>query len=488
MSNVYETIYQKLAAIFIVGGFLFFAFTVLAPRAQAATSTLRGVGWWGDGLQEVYFNCLDDVIGDRLDVNQNLSGSGKYPPPNDLFHFYSAPCTDIVHGVYIDSNGNFSGQAWNATKGLISFDGSQSPPGGYGATESVGTCPNTCNASNNCWSCYNEATQNVYGWARVDSDGTWIRLDSTLIPPVKLQNCNATSIWPGYTIPSGDFAGNATSILGNLSFNCQSEAIGTNPGTDTCSMRNYKVYISNLSIGSLSAPNWPYEEACRSTARGATLKWCKRSGTQRAYEVVVNNVNVLSTSSAVCWSGKKISDFAAQYNLPSPADVTCGSLAYNTNYYWWIRLYDETDTPTGWYQYYGNKPTDTDGDPDNNAYTFTTYKHEFPTPYFIWSPYEILVGTTTYFTATSSQYYTTAAPNTPNYCIGNNCRYLWSVPNDPGAIISSTTNPVTEIIFNLAASTTVNLVVTDTDNYYCSLASTSRINYGLPIWREIKAK
>ncbi len=486
MSFIRETIYQKLAAIFIVGSFLIISFIFLAPQAKAATSTVRGIGWWGDGLQEVYFNCLDDKIGDRLDDLNNLNGSGHYPPPNDLFHFYSAPCTDIVHGVYINSNGNFSGKAWNATKGFISFNGPDTPPDGYGSTESSGHCPSKCNASNNCWACYNESNQNVYGWAKVDSDGTWIKLDSTLTPPVRIQNCTGASIWPGNDVQSGDFAGNGTSNLGNLSFNCKSEAIGTNPGIDTCAMRNYKVYIGNLSIGSLSAPNWTYEQACNSTARGATLKWCKRSGTQTAYEIVVDDTSILSTSTAVCWSGKKYSDFASQYNLPN-SDPTCGSLAYNTNYWWWIRLYDETDTPTGWYQYFGNSPSDTDGDPDNYAYTFTTYKHEFPTPYFVWSPYQILVGTSTYFSATSSRYYTTATPNTSYTCVGNNCRYFWST-NDPGAIISSTTNPLTEIIFNLATSSTITLKVTDTDNYYCSLASTSRINYGLPIWREIKAK
>ncbi|MEI6529749.1 MAG: hypothetical protein WCN88_05155 [Candidatus Falkowbacteria bacterium] len=479
MNATCETIYQKLTAIFIVGSFLIMAFISLVPRAQAATSTVRGIGWWGDGLQEVYFNCLDDKIGDRLDVFQNLSGSGKYSSPNELFHFYSTPCSDLVHGVYIDSDNNFSGQAWNPTKGLISFSGTTTPPDGYGDTSP--NCAHTCNNSNNCWACYNEDSQSVYGWARVDSDGTWIKLNSALTPPVKLQNCGATSVWPGYGVQSGDFVGYASSTLGALSFNCKSES-----GGNMCGLRDYKVYISNLTIGSLSAPNWTYEQACLSTARGATLKWCKRSGTQTAYEIVVNSTNTFSTSTAICWSGKKISDFAAQYNLPN-SDPTCGSLAYNSNYYWWIRLYDETDTPTGWYQYYGNKSSDSDRNIDNNAYTFTTYKHEFPSPYFTWSPYEILVGTTTNFTAVLSRYYTTAAPNTPNFCVGSNCSYLWSA-NDSGAIISTTTGQLTGIIFNLATSTLVTLKVTDTDNYYCSMASSTTINYGLPIWREIKAK
>ncbi len=478
MTAIRETIYQKLAAIFIGGGFIFFGFIFLVPCTFAATSTVRGIGWWDN--EKVYFNCLDDQIGDQLDVPENLSGSGKYPSPNNLFHFYSAPCTNLVHGVYIDDQGNFSGQAWSVAKGLISFSGTATPPGGYSATSQTGTCLNKCNASNNCWACYNENTQNVYGWARVDGDGTWIRLDSTATPPVKIQNCAGASVWPGDNIQSGDFVGNGTSSFGNFSFNCKSEASGSNPGRNTCNTRDYKVYLGNLSIGSLSAPNWTYDQACNGPARGATLKWCKRSGTQTAYEIVVNNRNDLSTSTAICWSGKKYSAFASQYNLPN-SDSTCGSLAYNTNYWWWIRLYDETDTPTGWYQYFGNKSTDTDGDSDDNAYTFTTYKHEFPTPYFVWSPYEILVGTSTYFSATSSLYYQAATPGTPQTCSGNNCRYLWST-NDPGAIISTTTNPITDIIFNLAASSTITLKVTDNDNYYCSSTSIRRINYALPLW------
>jgi len=479
MSKGRSTINFSKNAIFIVGSFLFLFMVLSARPAQAATSTLRGIGWWGDSLQEVYFNCLDDKIGDRLDVPQNLSGSGLYLPPNDKFHFYSLPCQDLVHGVYIDGFNNFGGQAWNPTKGLISFSGTDEPPDSWGTTSAH--CVNKCNASNHCWACYNETDQRVYGFARVDSDGTWIRLDSALVPPVKLQNCGATSVWTDPSIQPGDFVGNASGDDGNLSFNCKGEG-----GWDTCATRNYKVYISNLSIGSLSAPNWTYDQACNSTALGATLKWCRRSGTQTAYEIVVDDSPTLSTSTATCWSGKKYSDFASQYNLPN-SDPTCGSLAYNTNYYWWIRLYDETDTPTGWYQYYGNKSTDTDGNPDINPLTFTTYKHEFPTPYMVWSPYNIIIGSTTAFSATSSLFYT-GGFSTATPCYGTNCSYLWSTSNAIGDVISASTSALTDITFNLSTSTTVTLKLTDVDNYTCSMSTSTRINYDLPIWREIKAK
>ncbi len=477
MTNIRTINYKNTAAIFLALGFLFFLFVFAPTRANAATSTVRGIGWWGENYQEVYFNCLDDIIGDRLDTSENLNN----PPDPRGFHFYSTPCHDLVHGVYIDSNDNFSGQAWNQTKGLISFAGTTTPPDGYGSTSS--NCAYTCNASNNCWACYNEATQNVYGWARVDSDGTWIRLDSGLTPAVRLQNCDLTdSVWPGYNIQSGDFVGYGSSALGNLSFNCESEA-----GGSACATRNYKVYISNLTVGSLSAPNWTYAEACNSTALGATLRWCKKSGTQTAYEVTVTTSSTFSTSTAICWSGKKTSDFASQYILPSASDINCHSLDYNSNYYWWVRLYDENDAPTDWYQYNTNSGLDTDGNPDSNALTFTTYKHEFPSPYFTWSPYEVLVGTSTLFSATSSQFYTSGAPGTPQYCSGPNCQYLWTT-NDPGALITPNNTVTTTIVFDLATGTTVTLKVTDLDNYYCSSSTLLRINYDLPLWREIKAR
>ncbi len=470
---------KKLAALFSAGSFLFFIFVFVAPSAQAATSTVRGVGWWGDTLGNVYFNCLDDVIGDRFDDPQNLSGSGRYSPPNDKFHFFSAPCSNLVHGVYINDNDNFFGQAWNPDKGLISFSGTTTPPDGYGDTSSH--CAHTCNSSNSCWACYSKTDQKIYGWARVDSDGTWLKLSSSLTPPVSLQDCGQSSVWPGYNIQAGDFAGYASSAIGNLSFNCESES-----GGSACATRNYKVYISNLTIGSLSAPNWTYAQACSSTALGANLRWCKRSGTQTAYEIAVSTNNSLSTSTAICWSGKKNSSFSSQYILPN-SDPACGSLNYNSNYYWWVRLYDENDIPTDWFQYNSNSASDTDGNRDNNASTFSTYLHEFPTPFFTWSPYEVLVGTSTFFSGLTSRYYTSGAPNSPQNCSNATCRYLWTT-SDFNVTISPDNIVTTTIIFDLATGTTVTLKATDNDNYYCSSSTVFRINYDLPIWREIKAK
>jgi len=454
---------------------------IFSHLASAATSTVRGAAWWGDTYEYLYMDCEDDVIGDRLDVAENLNA----PPPPLGFHFTTIPCSSLVHHVYLDDNGNFSGSAWNYSRGLVTFDATTTPPDGYGFNSQ---CPSTCNLSTNCWACYNETDQKVYGWARVVDDGAWIKLNTATTTPVQLQNWNlAASILPGHDILPGDFVGYATTSADTLSFNCESEG----GGAGNCSTRDYKVYINDLKVGHMSSPNWSYSEACSLGAKKAVLHWDIKSGTQTGYEVVVDTNNILSTSTAVCWSGVK-SGVASQYTVPN-SDPACTNLNYNTNYHWWVRLYDQDGNPTAWYKFGTDDGHDgatvdtaTDGNPDGNVQTFTTYKHEFPSPFFSWSPYTVLVGTSTAFTS-SSQYYSTGSPSTPQNCVGANCTYLWST-DDLEALIGTATSATTSIIFAHATGTQVALNVTDIDAYVCSTSTTLTLNYDLPIWREVKAE
>lgn len=487
----------KIVFITLLAVAVFFAFS---QASWAATSTVRGKAWWGDSLQYVYFNCLDDVMGDTLDVQYNFCGgdgtktAGECVPPDYAFHFFSAGCSSLVHGVYIDENGKLSGSAWNYAKGLISFAATTTPDAAVPDRSMLsGPCP-ACFSDSNCWACYNEQTQRAYGWGRSTVDGSWVRLDSAVTPPVQIKSWNiASSTSPYYALQAGDFVGTATSGLGNLSFNCQSE----NGGFSNCGTRDYKVYISNLQVGNMSAPNWTYSEACNSSvARKVVLKWQLKSGYQpdygmgqTAYRVIVNTVN--STSTPVFDSGKMIGS-ASQLICPGPSCAWTPN--YNTSYYWWLQLWDADDQPTEFYQYKYNTATDTDGNPDANNLTFTTYKHEFPSPFFIWEPYDVSqqVGTSTEFTSysatTTSKYYTTAQPSVAQSCATPNCQYLWTVDNNPGSTISATTSASTSIVFMYATRTVVTLRITDSDGYYCSRSEELYVNFGLPIWREVKAQ
>lgn len=480
------TFNRKKLIFLLAGAFLCLSFFVLVQNIFAATSTIKGKAYWGQ-YNYIYFNCADDVIGNRLDQATNLSGGGIYidPPAEEAFHFYSEPCTDLVHGVYISETGVVTGEAWNPNFGLISFDHDGiDPPGGFGSFNSV--CSDTCNPSTNCIACYVPSDQKIYGWGRIVTTtiplaDRWIRFDVYLPDNLsKIYTDDSNPIYPGAYLELGDFAGTASSTWGNISLNCQTENY---PGSDTCATRNYKVYIKNLILSRLSAPNWTYTNACSSGALRAVLRWDRLSGVQTGYEIVVNDVNVLNTSTAVYWSGK-VPGSANQHTI-----YDYDGLSYDTAYYWWLRGYDEDGLPTDWIQYDNNSLADSDQNRDGYTNTFETFKHEMPHPFFVWSPEDILTSTTTTFTS-ESFVYNNDNPSTakrcadyPGLCTG----FLWETTDDD-ALISATTSSSTDIIFYSATNTSVTLTVTDFEGYMCSTSTTFRINYDLPLWREVKAE
>jgi|GEM_PF-385769 len=465
---------------------------------SAATSTVRGRALWTDGHGYVYFSCLDDHIGDLLDVPGNLYSTSSSPYG---FHFYSAPCVNLYHQVSIDASNNFSGQAWSPDYGLISFAATATTPDeSFRATHCPSCAVGTCSA------CYETSTQRVYGYAKTQTNGMWISLNKSTSTELKLQNYDLDNqIVPGNSsILAGDFAYNAvnqfpgTSTNSFLSFNCKTE----NGGNSNCTSdnNNYKVYIGNLQVGKMSAPNWDYTNACDFGALKTVLKWDLKSGqyaigspltyhtNQTAFEIVLNNSNTMNTSTNICYSGV-VNSAAPQYIFDKN---NCPNLDYNKHYYWWLRLYNENNQPTEWYQFGASNNgvvsviTDND-DGDQDPLNFLTYKHEFPSPFFTWMPNPVLVGTSTYFT--SQSFYYTGGFSSLQSCTNANCSYLWSM--DPvlfGDTISSTTNVTTTINFGHPTNTDVWLQVRDSDSYVCSTSTPINASYTLPIWREVKAQ
>ncbi len=482
---------------FLVSGFLFI------NSSQASTSILRGSAWWANQSSYLYFNCQDDLIGGRLDIPYNLCGNvliNANPlvcnSTEPLFRFYSAPCSTLVHQVDVASNGNFSGKAWNYAQGLVDFFGTTPPNYNFNTNCSQ---PLTCTATNNCTACYNENTQQVYGWAQVEKTGEWLNLHPATSSPVQIKSWNlASSTNPYYTsLNPGDFLGYATTTSSNLSFNC------LNTSSNGAACTSYKVYISNLQIGHLSAPNWSTSDACSASALEARLEWKLKSGGsffnsswpgidyQIAFRVIINTAN--STSSPVFDSGI-VPGSATQYIVNKSKFP---NFNYNTSYYWWIQLEDQKGDWTPWYQFGGT--TEHNGLSDTifpagmgttqsnpNAKTFQTYRHEFPTPVFTWSPTKILVSQPIDFTSIpNSKYYTDSSPALAQGCSGTNCYYLWTTDSTE-ALISSSTNATTSINFGSATGTKVTLKLTDTNSYSCSTSTTLQVKYGLPLWREVK--
>ncbi|MCF7860396.1 hypothetical protein K9M09_02140 [Patescibacteria group bacterium] len=406
----------------------------------------------------ISFNCLDDDSSARFPFTFPIS-------------FNIPPCDFSQHGVNLDLDNNFSGMAWSPSLGFIDFSATSTPPDNYAFNSN---CTATCNVSNSCTACYNENDQRVYGWGQVISDGRWIELNGGS-PPTTMTN---------YTNPQpGIFSGYASSTFGAISFNCSNDS--------SCYSFDYKVWFWKLELREMSAPNWSFSDACDTVARKAVFKWSRRGGIQSAYRIIINTTN--STSSPVFDSGK-ISGTAAQ--ITCPGALCAFTPAYNETYYWWLQLWNENDEATELFQFdTSGTGVLTDNLAANSAanlidpnLTFTTYKHEFPNPFFTWDPLDIIVGSSTDFIS-DSYYYSTAFPNSnAQLCVDGICDFAWSA-SDPGAIINSTTTATTSIIFINNLSQTVSLSITDPDLYTCSTSSpVLSINYNLPIWKEVKAQ
>lgn len=439
-----------LSACFLAGIFL--------PKQSLASvdDNVRGRAY-NDIYGMISFNCLDD----------DFAGTFPFIFP---FPFHVGPCELSDHGVNIDNNNNFSGQAWNPILGFIDFEGTATPPDNYAFNSN---CQHQCDSSNNCIACYNDSDQHVYGWGRVVSSGIWIELNSSVSPQTTISNYLAPS--PGY------FSGYASSSVGVISFDCHND--------NSCATNDYQVYMWKVEVKELSAPNWSYGEACSGGARKSVFKWVKRSGVQTAYRVIANTVN--STSTPVYDSGK-ISGTATQYICPGPLCTFTPN--YNTPYYWWLMLWDENDNQMPFVQFdtrEGHVITDnvlgnTAANPDDPYYTFTAYKHEFPDTLFDWNPHQILIGSSTEFISNSS-YYNSSSPSSPQACNDASCRYLWTC--SAYAEIDTPTNSTTTVRFYDLEPKTMTLTVTDPDNYACSTSSPLlEINFDLPLWKEVKAE
>ncbi|MDA3803023.1 MAG: hypothetical protein PF488_04015 [Patescibacteria group bacterium] len=498
---------------------VFLFLLLLFPQLLQAESKVHGKAWWGEALGYLYFDCTEYQLSSILDEPGNFN---DFPLPRG-FHFDSEVCAIDQH-VNIDDNNNFYGSAFNFVKGLVNFGGSTTPVSVPDYNFNV-NCPNLCDATNNCSACYNPETQRVYGWAQVaDTSQELIRLDSyidTSENMLQIKNWNmASSTETFYSdLAPGDFVGHSSSTVGGfrapLSFNCKSE--NKDNLNTACSERDYYVYIENPQVGSMSAPNWSFEDACNpGRARGASLRWELSSGWHDGFEVVVmdNLSTTVSTSTissdVICYSGVEDS-IANQYSIPNTIDEKCknySDLDYNTSYTWFLRLRyfnGEEVEWTDWYQFGVNDGhLGAEFDEDNSYYalkdgdkkTFATYLHEFPVPYFTWSPEKVEIGADepTIFTALDpttqkSVAYSTASPNTPVACDEYmSCGYNWS-SSDLGAVIDNPSVASTGITFWTSGDTSVNLRISDSDGYYCTKSRLiENINYDLPIWREVKAE
>ena len=450
-------------------GLLFIVFNFRGSIRVAMTDGIDNTaGWaWSSNIGWISFNCINDT----------------------------PPCQNSDYGVNLTpATMNISGYAWSDV-GWISFEPTGATPPAYSHNfsshcQSAGA---DCISSTDCIACYNPDDGKVYGWAQILAlgDDGWISLSCDNDDICGTSNYGIhinNSKFRGWAYNGSD---NASTSIGWISFNCLN--------TGTCATSDYEVYFTSIHFPeahNLTAPNWNYDYACSSGAKGAFLTWDiydEDGDDQGFYRVIVNDSN--TTSTPIIDTGK-ISSNAEQYFIPSS-----GVLDYDTRYYWWVRIWDEWGFASDWTQFErgvlsassthvltDNIARNDDGGVSN--FTFRPYRHEFPNSDYSFVPDEILKGEIATFTA-SSTYYTNATPDTAIDCNDSNCDYIWSGSNGVTSITSSTES-MTEIIFKYSldpsvATTSVTLMVTDNELYFCSTTEHIFVDL-LPSWKEIKAE
>ncbi len=428
----------------VVAAFLLFGVTENVSASEA--HNIRGMAY-NTTNGYIIFNCLDD----------SYVGNFIFTFP---FYFNIPPCYGRSYGVNLDTNNNFSGEAWNENLGFLDFSSASSTPSDAFRSK----CP-TC-LSGVCSACYDEENRDVLGYMLVRNTGKWIKLDG-LANPTQITNYNDPD--------PGIFSGYATSTFGAISFNCDDANI--------CATNNYEVKIGPLEIKKLTAPNWNGTQACSLGVNKAVLKWYRRSGVQTAYQVIVSKDNSTSTN-VIYNSGQVINNLTSQ--------LIVDGLEMDKPYYWFLRLWDGAGSSTAWRQFDTNNldeltdniTRNNEKNPTNHNKTFTSYKHKFPQPSFTWSPEEIVIGTTSNSFVSNSKYYNDSS--TLQDCTGSVCSYQWSVSESPLNYVLNPTLSSTSIMFVKATNTTITLTTTDDDIYTCSTSTILNVNYALPLWKEIK--
>lgn len=443
-----------LVAHFYVSPSAFFAVKLFKnPVFSAVTDNVRGFAHSSESQSWISFNCASDPsIGGQNIFTFNFITSTAVAEPT--MHFSFPNCTENDYGVNIDNNtGEISGKALSDHYGWIDFNHTSNPfePKAF----------------------YNSSTKEITGTAFVESLGN-------PTGKVNFQDIvvDADGFWHGHM---------TNEDMGNIKLNCEdSTPTSTHPD---CVESFFKVkYIMPLRLETLSAPNWSIEQVCSSFANKAIFRWETSGDPQSAYQLIIDTDSIRDDDTPYFDSGKTTSP-AQQFICPDGGACT---LDYNTSYYFWLRLWNSVDEPIDWVQFNTNESGHslTDNIEYNNTnspnpnLTFTTYRHDFPEPSFVWTPSEVIIGEEVYFEG-EAQYYTDAFPDSnPETCTTNTCDFYWSTT--VASNISNATNSTTTIIFTQSTNGSVILNVTAPDGYNCNNIEPIAIDYETPIWKEVK--
>jgi hypothetical protein len=416
--------------ILIALGFILDRFFPIKPTQSAATDNVSG--WaWSETIGWISFNC----------TNTGTCGISNY-------------------GVSVDSaTGDFSGYAWSENIGWISFNRADTgnppaPPynGGSGPIANLSF-----------------ATQKVRGWARALANGGgwdgWIKLgdDSGTWP------AGGNQVYIQILAGPDELRGWAwgSDVAGWIKFNC----------TDTpanCGTSNYKVLVDiNLppSVTCNDTEIWSY---CLDS-RHPTLEWNysdSEGDPQESYQVQADETSGFSSVPLKLDTGV-INSSSNRYTVSSSHILRGTDLAWNTKYYWRVKVKDDSGNWSDWCP---------------SACNFTTPSHAYPTPDFNWSPPNPSAEENVQFTDNSICY--DGVPG-GSACTKPNDNYSWTFTG-PGTVnyddplTPTLENPV--VSFSDPGNWTVKLEVTDSGGFMCLVTKNVNVSLPLPEWKEIIPK
>lgn len=335
-----------------------------------------------------------------------------------------------------------SGYAWSNNIGWISFNSSE-----------LTGCPSgTCEAR------FNSGTGQIAGWARAyrtiniggqtlgEWDG-WIKLNTTAGNLRIITSSGPPYEFAGWASGSADAS---TGVVGWLSFSGDNYAGGA----------DFQVQL-NEAINrppSANISSAPITEYCSGPPTGsANFSWTYSDpdvDAESKFQFQVSSAsdfNSLAVDATVNSPGYPANNQAVLI-VNSPLS---GQLAYNTTYYWRVKVFDEHNADSGW----------------ASGPSFATSKHAWPFISFNWSPVnpsaseDVLFGDQAVIFGGASK-----------------VSWLWNFQNGaPGTSVQQ--NPIIQFVSE--GNKQVSLRVTDSDGYACTGNKQVNVNLPLPKWKEI---
>ena len=368
-------------------------------------------------------------------------------------------CGTSNYGVDIDLSAGthtarpLTGYAWSSNIGWIMFD--PPPESSIPATSNYAKIDLTTGRISG-WARACAGTKNGRctgpsrddgwdGWIKLDTSKGNLRVDTSTGPYYKFYGWASSSADP-LTGVIGWLSFNGDNYPGGSDFWVQLDEAINRPPTATISSAPTTEYCSTAPRGIINF-QWDYadpdgDSESRFQFQVASVPDFSSLAIDRSF-----NVNYPNPS--------KNDQSASIVNYPAS-----GELAYNTTYYWRVKVFDSIGANSGWVA----------------GSNFTTSKHAWPRPDFTWAPANPSAGENTLFTDLTAV-----------YGGAGKAAWSWTFQNGTPSVILPPCIQNPKVVFSSIGDKNVSLVsVMDSDGYVCSgPTKTISVILPLPKWREI---